>query len=140
MRVLLQKGSHDMRNVNLNLHTKLLSRIDKTTHKHSLITQNLMYSNPIKSLGQKRDKLDSITEKLSQNLEVRINKQINAYKLLEQQLQLKSPLNWLEKGYVLSIQDDQILRSIKQVVKDKPIKIVYKDGQLMTKVQEIINE
>lgn len=140
MRVLLQKGSHDMRNVNLNLHTKLLSRIDKTTHKHSLITQNLLYSNPIKSLGQKRDKLDSITEKLSQNLEVKLNKQINAYKLLEQQLQLKSPLNWLEKGYVLSIQDDQILRSIKQVDKDKPIKIVYKDGQLMTKVQEIINE
>ena len=97
------------------LNSNLINKYEKSLHKFEMLKNSYILSNP---------------EMLYKDLKV------NLYTLIEK-LELINPLEILKRGYSLTYQDSRLVKSIKDIDKDKVLNIKLNDGSLITNIIEV---
>ena len=146
------------------LHIRLNEGILKIVNYQKLYLDSLKNSfvikNPLIMYDSKKQKIDSIIEKLNQLLKIKLDKNIDKLTFLKnsyilknpeilykqkrekittiiEKLELINPLKVLKRGYSVVYKDDKIISSIKNLKKNENLKIKLSDGFVNTKVEEV---
>lgn len=80
-----------------------------------------------------QQKLKDLTTQLNNQQSIKLEQTKHQYALLIASLSALSPLHIMSKGYLLSYQDDQLIRSIKDIQDHKPLELQYYDGKIRVK-------
>lgn len=137
-------------NKKINLNRLLL---DSLKNSYVIKTPMIMYDNKKQKLDIDIEKLNSLilnkVDQLGQKLKyIKSNYILNnpdtLYKekkvhlgVLLEKLDLVNPLGVLKRGYSVTKQDNKVVSSIKQVVKNKPLVVKLQDGEIETEVISI---
>ena len=127
------------------------------------LKNSFVIKNPLIMYDNKKQKLDSIIEKLNNILKIKMDKNIdklnflkNSYILknsdllykskrddlnnLIEKLELINPLKVLKRGYSVVYKDDFIINSVDNLNKSDKLKIKLSDGNVITKIEELVKD
>lgn len=127
------------------------------------LKNSFVIKNPLIMYDNKKQKLDSIIEKLNNILRIKMDKNIdklnflkNSYILKNSDLLYKSkrddlnniieklvlinPLKVLKRGYSVVYKDDFIINSVDNLNKSDKLKIKLSDGNVITKIEELVKD
>lgn len=92
-------------------------------------------------VNDKKEEIESLKEKLVESLKEKLEDQKLELNHLKTQLELLNPKTILGRGYSISVDESgKVVTSIKGLKKDKEIKTILKDGEVISKVIEIKGE
>ncbi len=148
------------------LHIRLNEGVLKIVNYQKLYLDSLKNSfvikNPLIMYDNKKQKLDTMIEKLNNLLKVKLDKNIDKLNFLKnnyilknpdvlykqkkekisniiEKLELINPLKVLKRGYSVVYKEDKIISSIKNLTKGENLQIKLADGLVKTKVEEVEN-
>ena len=123
------------------------------------LVHNLRQFSPVVQVKARIDKLNGLNERLhlslnnsiimyekniqqyNKNLQLFMNRiydnRLNLYQNINQKVVILNPLNLMDKGYSIVIQDDKIISSVKDINKNKKLIIQMKDGIVNTNTESI---
>ena len=127
------------------------------------LKNSFVIKNPLIMYDNKKQKLDSIIEKLNNILKIKMNKNIDKLKFLKnsyilknsdllykqkrddldniiEKLELINPLKVLKRGYSVVYKDDFIINSVDNLNKSDKLKIKLSDGNVITKIEELVKD
>ncbi len=146
------------------LHIRLNESILKVVNYQKLVLDSIKNSfvikNPLIMYDNKKQKIDSILEKLNNLLKIKLDKNIDKLSFLKnsyilknpeilykkkqekieniiEKLELINPLNVLKRGYSVVYKKDKIINSIKELTKGDNLQIKLSDGLIKTKIEEV---
>lgn len=92
-------------------------------------------------VNDKKEEIESLKEDLVESLKEKLEDQKLELNHLKTQLELLNPKAILGRGYSISVDESgKVITSIKGLKKDKEIKTILKDGEVISKVIEIKGE
>jgi len=141
-------------NENINKKIKLKKlRLDSLANSFVIKNPMIIYENKKQKIDIQKENLTRILNKkidLNKNLlnhlkksyilnnpENLYNKQIIKLENLIEKLKLVNPLETLKRGYTLTTQDNKIIKSIKDIDKQKNMTIKLHDGEVETEIKNI---
>lgn len=127
------------------------------------LKNSFVIKNPLIMYDNKKQKLDSIIEKLNNILKIKMNKNIDKLNFLKnsyilknsdllykqkrddldniiEKLELINPLKVLRRGYSVVYKDDFIINSVDNLNKSDKLKIKLSDGNVITKIEELVKD
>lgn len=127
------------------------------------LKNSFVIKNPLIMYDNKKQKLDSIIEKLNNILKIKMDKNIDKLKFLKnsyilknsdllykqkrddldniiEKLELINPLKVLKRGYSVVYKDDFIINSVDNLNKFDKLKIKLSDGNVITKIEELVKD
>ena len=127
------------------------------------LKNSFVIKNPLIMYDNKKQKLDSIIEKLNNILRIKMNKNIDKLNFLKnsyilknsdllykpkrddlnniiEKLELINPLKVLKRGYSVVYKDDFIINSVDNLNKSDKLKIKLSDGNVITKIEELVKD
>lgn len=127
------------------------------------LKNSFVIKNPLIMYDNKKQKLDSIIEKLNNILRIKMDKNIDKLKFLKnsyilknsdllykskrddlnniiEKLELINPLKVLKRGYSVVYKDDFIINSVDNLNKSDKLKIKLSDGNVITKIEELVKD
>lgn len=127
------------------------------------LKNSFVIKNPLIMYDNKKQKLDSIIEKLNNILKIKMNKNIDKLNFLKnsyilknsdllykskrddlnniiEKLELINPLKVLKRGYSVVYKDDFIINSVDNLNKSDKLKIKLSDGNVITKIEELVKD
>ena len=127
------------------------------------LKNSFVIKNPLIMYDNKKQKLDSIIEKLNNILKIKMDKNIDKLKFLKnsyilknsdllykqkrddldniiEKLELINPLKVLKRGYSVVYKDDFIINSVDSLNKSDKLKIKLSDGNVITKIEELVKD
>ena len=127
------------------------------------LKNSFVIKNPLIMYDNKKQKLDSIIEKLNNILKIKMDKNIDKLKFLKnsyilknsdllykqkrddldniiEKLELINPLKVLKRGYSVVYKDDFIINSVDNLNKSDKLKIKLSDGNVITKIEELVKD
>ena len=127
------------------------------------LKNSFVIKNPLIMYDNKKQKLDSIIEKLNNILRIKMDKNIDKLKFLKnsyilknsdllykskrddlnniiEKLELINPLKVLKRGYSVVYKDDFIINSVDNLTKSDKLKIKLSDGNVITKIEELVKD
>lgn len=125
------------------------------------LKNSFVIKNPLIMYDNKKQKLDSIIEKLNNILRIKMDKNIDKLNFLKnsyilknsdllykskrddlnniiEKLELINPLKVLKRGYSVVYKDDFIINSVDNLNKSDKLKIKLSDGNVITKIEELV--
>lgn len=126
------------------------------------LKNSFVIKNPLIMYDNKKQKLDSILEKITNLLKIKLDKNIDKLSFLKnsyilknpetiykqkkeninniiEKLELINPLKVLKRGYSVVYKDSKIMNSIKNLSKGDDLQIKLSDGIIKTKIEEVEN-
>ena len=127
------------------------------------LKNSFVIKNPLIMYDNKKQKLDSIIEKLNTILRIKMDKNIDKLNFLKnsyilknsdllykpkrddlnniiEKLELINPLKVLKRGYSVVYKDDFIINSVDNLNKSDKLKIKLSDGNVITKIEELVKD
>ncbi len=127
------------------------------------LKNSFVIKNPLIMYDNKKQKLDSIIEKLNNILRIKMDKNIDKLNFLKnsyilknfdllykpkrdelnniiEKLELINPLKVLKRGYSVVYKDDFIINSVDNLNKSDKLKIKLSDGNVITKIEELVRD
>ena len=127
------------------------------------LKNSFVIKNPLIMYDNKKQKLDSIIEKLNNILKIKMDKNIDKLNFLKnsyilknsdllykskrddldniiEKLELINPLKVLKRGYSVVYKDDFIINSVDNLNKSDKLKIKLSDGNVITKIEELVKD
>lgn len=135
-RSIIYKGHQVLSSLTHQMKRQIDNKQTRFDRKHSLIQKDLLNRKPINKLNQSSSNIYDLRNELISVINKKIDKAQNKQVLSHQELTLKSPYRLLEKGYIISYQNDRLIRSVSDININQPIKLVYQDGHVQVKVKE----
>ncbi|MDY6915229.1 MAG: exodeoxyribonuclease VII large subunit, partial [Candidatus Cloacimonadota bacterium] len=129
----------------------ILNVLDGLSHKMNMFAkqtvsdkQNRLYYlerklqkfHPQTMLYNLEQRLDSASMKLTYLMRTEINSYRHKVAILHEKLHELSPQEALNRGYAILRQEKRIIRTIKQLQKDKNLEIILSDGKAIAKILE----
>ena len=110
--------------------------------KHRLETQaaKLKGNDPVRKLKERKDKLEKLSEGLTQKIHMIFEKKKNRFNVLLAQLNGLSPTAKLVKGFGYISVDDKPVTSISNVHINDELDIRIHDGHIVTTVTGTVSE
>ena len=141
-------------NENINKKIKLKKlRLDSLANSFVIKNPMIIYENKKQKIDIQKENLTRILNKkidsnknllnhlkksyILNNPENLYNKQIIKLENLIEKLKLVNPLETLKRGYTLTTQDNKIIKSIKDIDKQKNMTIKLHDGEVETEIKNI---
>lgn len=141
----------------IRLNEVILKKINYLKLYMEGIKSSFVIKNPMLMFDNKKQRLDLTLEKLNQVLKNKIETEKKRFNYLKnnfilnnpnvlyqnqkivfsnliEKLELVSPMNILKRGYTLTYQENQIIKSIKNINKNDLLKIKFYDGNVMVQV------
>lgn len=113
------------------LYTSINSFISKHYREIAYLRKNIDYFNPLTSLRQREQDLDSIFKDLNYAIENKISRQKNELNIIKSNIDFLNPLLAIKKGYgLLTDKDDKSIHSIKDININDEIYINLIDGKI----------
>lgn len=109
-------------------------RFDVSLMNFDQLQQRLLNSGQ-KITKQMNHDISLIKQSLLNKMHNRLQQTKMEHQLCSQQIELKSPLAILDRGYILSIQNDHIIRSIYEINELEPLYLMYKDGKIEARIE-----
>lgn len=127
------------------------------------LKNSFVIKNPLIMYDNKKQKLDSIIEKLNNILRIKMDKNIDKLNFLKnsyilknsdllykskrddlnniiEKLELINPLKVLKRGYSVVYKDNFIINSVDNLNKSDKLKIKLSDGNVITKIEELVKD
>ncbi len=130
------QGHQFLSSLSHQIKRKIEMKQSSTERIYSFLHKDLLNMRPTHKLSQSNQRINGIIDDSIKLLKSKIEKAQNIQALSHQELTLKSPYRLLEKGYIISYQNDRLIRSIQDIKRNQPIKLVYQDGHVEVKVKE----
>ena len=102
------------------------------------IDKRLEALSPNERIKNQRNILKELYKKLDLLIGMQFDRKALEFKLLKERLELLNPLSIMDKGYSIASTEKGIIRSIKEVKENDDLSIKVVDGQIKTKVIEVI--
>ncbi len=141
----------------IRLNEVILKKINYLKLYMEGIKSSFVIKNPMLMFDNKKQRLDLIEEKLNHVLKNKIETEKKRFNYLKnnfilnnpnvlyqnqkvvfsnliEKLELVSPMNTLKRGYTLTYQENQIVKSIKKINKNDLLKIKFYDGNVTVQV------
>lgn len=96
----------------------------------SSLERILLLNSPISKISNNYLELDSIKKNLDKVIKNRLDKENDKLQELNSLLMANNPLSILNKGYAVVKSNDLILKSKDELIKDRKIEILFKDGSI----------
>src|SRR5690606_17014063 len=103
-------------------------------YQTNLYRQRLI--SPKDKIERLNERLVDLRYKLNQNYHNKLTLSTYQFNTLREALKSINPLSVMERGFALTMKDDKVLTSIKDVKENDLITVELKDGKLKTKVIE----
>ena len=118
----------------INIETLLNKNIDSIieSNKNNLdsLKRILLLNSPISKIESNNLELRSIKKDLDKIIKNRLDKEKDKIKELNSLLMSNNPLSILNKGYSVIKSDDIVIKSKEELIDDKNIEIIFKDGSI----------
>ncbi|MDY6011801.1 exodeoxyribonuclease VII large subunit [Clostridium sp.] len=118
----------------INIETLLNKNIDSIieSNKNNLdsLKRILSLNSPISKIESNNLELRSIKKDLDKIIKNRLDKEKDKIKELNSLLMSNNPLSILNKGYSVIKSDDIVIKSKEELIDDKNIEIIFKDGSI----------
>lgn len=133
---LLNNWQSSLTLMNQRINQNMNSLLNQNKLQFKNYHQQIKVSKLLVDLEKNMNKVDNNLERLS--LKFKQLLQLNSHKiqLYHEQLELKSPLNLLKKGYVLTYQNSKLVKSIHEINDKQPMTLQYIDGQVEVALKE----
>lgn len=152
-----------IRQLKIRLNENVLKVINYQKLYLDSLKNSFVIKNPLIMYDNKKQKLDSIIEKLNNILKIKMDKNIDKLKFLKnsyilknsdllykskrddlnniiEKLELINPLKVLKRGYSVVYKDDFIINSVDNLNKSDKLKIKLSDGNVITKIEELVKD
>lgn len=126
-----------------DLSLKLVDRMKKNLvqENHHIETLSLHFYNQMKmDLLEQKKQLNHYDRSIHQQMHHLLDKNKQQFAYYLSQLNALSPLSTLERGYTFVLQNNSVVTCLKQVDKNSPMTIRFKDGDLDVTAKENENE
>lgn len=124
----------EMINELINIKTLLNKNIDSIIglEKSNLnsLKRILLLNSPISKISNNYLELDSMKKNLDKVIKNRLDKENNRLQELNSLLMANNPLSILNKGYAIVKSNDLVLKSKDELIKERKIDILFKDGSI----------
>lgn len=118
----------------------ITSRISIDKSKFDSIDRNLIYFSPINLCNHYRSKIEYDKMLLRNSIEKMIIKYNNIFDRNIEKIVALNPLNTLRRGFTITLFEDKILKSIKDLKNEDCIQTKFIDGLVYSKVLNIVEE
>lgn len=123
----------------------LLSRLQRQMQhnysgKRELLNEahlKLIQLHPEKQLSQAESNNQSLSKRLLFSFQTLLNNKQQQLALTSAQLNTVSPLATLNRGYSITFQQDQLIKSVANIDKEKPLVTRFKDGTVTSQVLSV---
>jgi exodeoxyribonuclease VII large subunit len=116
----------------------MLARQGITDRQNQLyyLERKLQKYHPQTMLQNLQQRLDSATMKLMHLMQTEINSYRHRVTILQEKLHELSPQEALKRGYAILRQENKIIKTVKQLQKDRKLEIILSDGKAIAKILE----
>ena len=151
---------HNINQYKIRLNESMMKKVnylklymDSIKNSFVIKNPNIMFENRKQTLDLLNEKLNRLIKEQIENNKIKLNQFKNNFilknpenlykdKKLElsniiEKLKLVNPLNILDRGYTLTYVDDKVITSINNINKNSIIKTKFKDGYVLSKVEEV---
>ncbi|MDF2590194.1 MAG: exodeoxyribonuclease large subunit [Anaerocolumna sp.] len=131
----------EIKSYNITLNRLMQRKITMKRSDLARISMRLDYANPIYQIRQKRQHLLDLEQELSRLMNQSVVRKRHVLDLYIEKLEGLSPLKKLNKGYALVVNgQDKVVNRISKVGIGEQIRICVTDGDVMAKVEELIEK
>lgn len=149
-----------IKQIEIRLNKNVTNKINYLGDHFRKLSSSYVLSNPLVSFEIKEQKLDSLIDRITKEVNYKLDVSKTRYKnlvtsrvlikpeelfipsknsleLIVNKLELLNPLSVLKKGYSVLKQDNKIVRSVNEIKVDDELDIKLIDGEIKTKVKEV---
>lgn len=121
----------NLKNLSSQNISSMLNIMNNAKYALEISSQRQQFYTPIKLIEVKRQNLDLLSYKLKNNMQKALEFNKNEYKILNEKLDVLSPLSILERGYsVVTNQKGDVLTSIKTININQKVNVRLNGGDL----------
>ena len=119
-----------------------LATVDKREIKKEFDYASLTMEQAVVSkVNDQKEEINNLVEELKDALTQKVENQKTELDHLKTQLKILNPKSVLSRGYSISVDETgKAIKSVKQLSKDKQIKTILNDGEVISKVIEVKGE
>lgn len=118
------------------LFQKMKEQLSNRTQQYQLVEQHLASANPLTRVKEHQTQLNTVTKQLVHAMKLYQKQKHTEANQFIQSLDHLSPLKILGRGYTYTTQEDNLIKSVEDVNKDKPIVVNMIDGYLEATVTD----
>lgn len=123
------------------LQRKLIRLLENKQMKIAYLIKDIDLKSPLNELKLKKQKIENIDKKIHLIMKNYLIKKYNYLTYINNKINYLNPLELLNNGYTLSLdQNKKQITSIKQIKINDTINVIFKDGEIKAKVEEIKND
>ena len=123
------------------LQRKLIRLLENKQMKIAYLIKDIDLKSPLNELKIKKQKIENIDKKIHLIMKNYLIKKYNYLTYINNKINYLNPLELLNNGYTLSLdQNKKQISSIKQIKINDTINVIFKDGEIKAKVEEIKND
>ena len=123
------------------LQRKLIRLLENKQMKIAYLIKDIDLKSPLNELKIKKQKIENIDKKIHLIMKNYLIKKYNYLTYINNKINYLNPLELLNNGYTLSLdQNKKQISSIKQIKINDNINVIFKDGEIKAKVEEIKND
>ena len=122
--------------LNIRLKEAIFKKINYNKLYLETIKNSYILKNPLIMFANKKQQLDYLSEKLTNNINNKLDRQKLRLANLIDKLQLVNPLDILKKGYTLVYKNNEVITEFNKIKKDDVIIIKSFKHELVASVQE----
>ena len=123
------------------LQRKLIRLLENKQMKIAYLIKDIDLKSPLNELKLKKQKIENIDKKIHLIMKNYLIKKYNYLIYINNKINYLNPLELLNNGYTLSLdQNKKQISSIKQIKINDTINVIFKDGEIKAKVEEIKND
>ncbi len=127
--------SNNLANFGNKLYKYLINIVESYKKQIFYIQNRPLFKRPFSLIEQYRQNLDEKTIQLKQILFNKIEIQKREFKGFKGKLNALSPYGVLNRGYTLTLKEDKIISSIKNINLGDVVSTIVKDGEIKSKIQ-----
>ncbi len=115
----------------------LMKKLEFMKLRYEKCISSKSFRDPLEKIQNNYIKVDNYIKVMQNAINIKYKDSKNKFVNIITKLDTLSPLKTLARGYSITIKDEKVIKSIKQLKKDDEIKIKLSDGNVTAKVEKI---
>lgn len=120
-----------------DIYRLITAAIERRIHDVERASDALKYAKPVRMSDILPDRLENIWKMVKHSIVTKVDKELSEIRRMESELKLHDPNEPLKRGYSIVFKGNSIVRTISQVGINDLLKVVFKDGNVFSKVEEV---
>ena len=118
----------------------ITNKVASEKERLNTLKGSFIFKNPQMLFVDKAYNYNDLVKRLNISMQKVVDDAKNNYVQLLSKLEILNPITTLKRGYSVTLKDDKIIKSIKNLSKGDEIKTSLSDGKIVSIVEEIYEE